>query len=444
MKQELSLASPIEATEYISRALVTSRETEDLKITPVGMIVFAEKTKAVALGATYEGSLLTSYLELPQEVNWERIMGRTGRILNLDHLHDISIGQLDMAGVSIGTFPSIRGSSSVAIHINYTNVPDQEKKVHILDEEEMLAVLTGRAGGITIFDGAGLPEDNALLFEKEVAGQNLGWLFFFRPEDGNNWGADSVSGLWSFFKSLNQEFIENVPDPTQKEALSVLARDIRMGGLKFKSDVREELFRSQVIAHARMFERTEGREYLDFLKRNLVSFRLDLWELLVLSAGFELRKYLDFVELPDKSSTVEASVSRLILTDRLKHESLEEEEGLGIYKLLQTEKARRIRKAAEDDYGDNKPSMRTYLNELAFYVMEARTKEEFEDIETLLDEYREWNHGVNYWYCEIDFDDSKAKVKFSESWYSNSHKRTMLNEFEKQLQIQKERYFIAD
>lgn len=441
MKQELSLTSPIEATEYINRALVISPQTEGLEITPVGMVVYAEKTKAVALGATYEGNLLTSYLDLPEDVNWDQIMGRTGRILNLDRLQDISIGQLDFAGVSIGTFPSIRGAPSIAIHLNYTRVLDQAKSVHILDEEEMLGVLMGKVGGITIFDGAGLPEDNAFLCEKNVAGKNLGWLFFFRPENGNNWGADSVLGLWSFFKSLNEEFIENAPNPTQKEALSVLVRDIRMGSLKFKSDVRKELFKAQVIAYARMFERTEGREYLDFLKKHLVSFRLDLWELLMLSASFELRKYIDIVELPDKSSEVEKAISRLILTDRPKEENLEEEKDIGIYQLLQTEKARRIRKDAEDDYGDNKPAMRAYLNNLAFYIMEARTKEEFEDIETLLVEYDRWYHGVNYWYCKIDFDDRQTKVRFSELSYSSMYKQTMLREFEGQLQIQRERHF---
>ncbi|MDO8657772.1 MAG: hypothetical protein Q7K55_03465 [Candidatus Levybacteria bacterium] len=384
----------------------------------VGGIVYANNTRGIVLVEYGIDELRGFDNALREDFSLEQMDEGRGRIVALNDLNEVRVGQLDRANLSVKAYESLRGRPSVSVEIQYKNVNDQIERRAILDEDAVLRFLTGQEGGIAIFEGWGLPEENALVFKQGKDEARRGLILFIHPNESQA-GINSVKGVREFFEELNREFTENCSTPLLSKALAELREKVRSKVINFDSPAKAEIFKAQVIANARLFEKTGDTKYMDYLQTHLFA----------LSAK---RGVTDiFRRSNDQTATlvVDQSVNSLFITDRspLQLEGQIPEKGKTIYNKLKTEEAKKIRKDVEPFFGLQTEEMYNYLTGIvnmvnAVYLPENLT--ELDDMIILLDEFKKWEKN-DWWYYTLKINE---KMKIGISW-GEGHNEHKVNRF---------------
>ena len=317
-------------------------------------------------------------------------MGFSSRLLPLPDFSQIYVAQVGLGGIAVKGFDSLRTHPSVSVNIRYADPQNPEAATEIfhMDEVEILSLLTGNKGGIAIFHGMNRDEDNAFVFEKGTPEGKQGFVFFVHPTDTPLLGLNSVEGMKGFLKHLNEGFEDPAAGsyPLQIQALAQLVKDVEGGSLHFTSPVRQELFKSIVIANARLATKTNDPVYRISLEAMLPNLRSSL---LVKIFGFST---------DERAKIIEREIDRIVgrinsATKPLpvsEHKSPKEPPEIAIQILddLRTPKAKKLREAVVGYFGSNSTQMYDYLNRLAFLCEKATTTDEFDDAIRLLQEVR--------------------------------------------------------
>lgn len=270
-------------TDFAQTSLNPDRG-EHPKLTLIGGIFFDQGRKIVLIGRNGKNNLDFVFADTPTNFDVQHIIEGSKRIVDLRDYDEIMAAQIQMvsaSAITIGTFPSFHEAPYVRVKLEYTDPTTQEKIPYIADEDEILRVFTGEQGGLAILDRTfvgkeDVTEDIALVLERKVANRKEGFVFFFHPEEGEEWGAHSFVGLEKFLERLNDNFSLHADQPLQKQALETLDREIKSGRLTFKSKTHEQIFRTQVIANARLAAKTKDPKYAHFLDTHLPSLRFGL------------------------------------------------------------------------------------------------------------------------------------------------------------------------
>lgn len=239
---------------------------EQERVTPVGGIFFRDDKRMVFLGEGSSGSLHAQYIDTPEGFTLASVVEGRGRFLDLGRYHDVIVAQVGIADQSIRAHHSVREMPSVSLRFEYKDPETQGEGVYITDETTILRVFTGELGGIALFEGAGRPEEVALILDREHNGQKVAVAFFMHPRESDL--IDSVVGFSEFLRLLNEQFTTQSQIPLQAQVLKELEADKKRGVLVFDSLVREQLYTAIILANARLAHRTGQENYLKFLREH--------------------------------------------------------------------------------------------------------------------------------------------------------------------------------
>lgn len=255
-------------------------------INPVGIILYADKSKMILIGSNtndqFKGALVCHYQNTPEGFDPSLVIDGKNRIIDLSDYHELKVAQVSLGGVDITTYRSVRTLPSIVVGMHTQNPTSGQEEVVNVDEE----------GGIAVFSGASLPEEDALVVEKNTQDKKSALVFFMHPDTDPITGFDSVAGLYSFLKNLNQEFVDTPKYPLQAQSLHAFELGLRDGMYDFSGiEVREELFRTQVIANTRLAARLREPKYQEFLNSHLPDANTPGW------ASFIRRILMQFMML---------------------------------------------------------------------------------------------------------------------------------------------------
>ncbi len=364
----------------------------------IGAILFADKTRLAVIqsataiatpsvgvgGETYVDQLRVQYYDTPDDFHQSLFVEGAGRILQLDTYHNLQIAQVGLNNVQITSHPSLRERASVNMRISFIDPATHSDVTVNVDEKSVLRVFTGEEGGIAIFEGMDKPEETALVIDHVYDQKKYGSVFFFHPTEQTMDGFTSVVGLQQFLYSLNQTLRTQASTPFQEKVLTALEKDFQRGLLPFNSSVRQELFTTIVIAHARLAEQTGDRRYSDSLARHLPGLRSGIFA--------DLTRIFDTQQ--SRQRLVNTTVDNIIFGSRIPvaqaantEKSKKKERTDGVFRYLQTEKARALREGVDGNINLNNPVTHTYLNGLVDMMYEARTIDALHDVEALILEY---------------------------------------------------------
>ncbi|EKD85012.1 MAG: hypothetical protein ACD_38C00106G0001 [uncultured bacterium] len=417
-------------------------ETEEKgTITPVGIILYAGKNKMVMIGSRTDGefkqALACSYRDTPEGFDPNQVFDGKSRVLDLSNYEQLQVEQVSFAAVHMATFRSIRSLPSVNIRIPTINTLNSNKGIVNVDELEVLRFFAGETdGGIAVFSGANLPEDNALVLGRNTNGGKCGIALFMYP-DINPVTAldifDSVTGLYSFVKELNKELSAS-RIPLQIQSLAAYDRGLKNGIFNFEGvDVREEIFRTQIIANARLHAaslKSHQSQYMEFLHTHLPD--LGTQNLARRFRTFLMKDYKNLQALADES------IDRLILGGQVQDKPLiqpiseadRKEKNKNFFLNLKTSAARDIWQKVGTAYDNNDPyygsNRWNFLIELINFVANITTSDEIDDAIVSLEKLEKSKFNHIYLNYELDMKDPINRIKES---YGHGHKVEELFQF---------------
>lgn len=241
------------AEQFSYSNFLTSPEGKEVPLV-IGSILYANDTKLAVVGVNKQHDLVTGFAQAPEQFNPNRINRRSSRVLRLPDYDSINVVRVDLGSIELGTSRSIlRPERTITAHLYYIDPSLGPTENHlVLEEDHLLHVMTGEQGGVMVFHGEGLPEEDALVIKGQDLERQISHAFvaFFHPSEAQE-GLDSTTGTYEFFHRVNQEFLSKSPQPLQDRVVRTLERAIQYGEL---ADTKErlELLRAQFIAHARL------------------------------------------------------------------------------------------------------------------------------------------------------------------------------------------------
>ncbi len=353
-------------------------------LNPIGAILYQSGEKIMLLGENDHGNLVTSAAQTPNSFDKNRLFGWKGRLQDLSHLDEIQVSQVQLDAINVQTHRSIRTQPSVSVKIPYVNPQTTKQELFITDEEALLKVFTGENGGLAIFEGASRPEEIALVMEQQATDKRFGLIFFLHPEE-SDLGIDSVTGLYTFLQDINGQFNSQSNFTLQLKALDELEKQISTGRMKFTSEVREELFRTQIIAYSRLGERTKDPKYQKYL--NVLLPGINEQGAISKLLG---RLGINITTLPE-DSIFEQSVNKMILGGVERREDSNDpvaQEEKEIWETLHSPDLADLRESLGEFFGANNngsnDAMDLYTRKLAKKLVHAKEPEVFDDLRRLL------------------------------------------------------------
>lgn len=372
--------------DFWQEKLPTEEETKT-PIVPVGILLYAQKRKMVMIGShvddRFRQALTCSYLATPEGFDSEQVLDGKSRVLDLSNYEQLRIEQVSFAEVHIATFRSIRSRPSVNIRIPTINPLNNKTETVNIDELEILRFFAGETeGGIAVFSGTNLAEDNALVLERNTNSGKCGIALFMYPDIDPVTASDtfdSVTGLYTFAKKLNEELI-SISFPLQTRALAIYNRALKEETFNFQGiDVREEIFRTQIIANARLAENLKEPRYMEFLQTHLPDLDTQIWA----------RRFRTLLIKDNKNlqALADKSIDQMILGEQLAKLVLPqlpiprkkdtEEDFLAE---LKTPEARNIWHTVGNDYKDDWRGRRsTFVRSIVNFIEDAKNPDEIED-----------------------------------------------------------------
>lgn len=378
--------------------LLSRAESTD-RLTPIGLIVYDHGKRMVHIASQtmtspepgngeepFQERLLTTYHDIPTEVNPDSVVGKSGRIIDLRSYDELMVAQIDLKDVTVTTFRSIRTHPSVAISVPYINPSDTQRDTIRVGEEDILEIFTGERGGIAVLHGMGLPEDNAMILEKDLNGKKHGLVFFFYPTDDPKIGLHSVEGFLEFINRLGTEFERNASIPLQYKVVQAFTKEISRGSFSFMPEAQRDIFKMVLIAHARMAtKKPQERRYSDVLSSHLPSLKPRL-------IADITRLFTQAQRKPRAVQAIDRILSSGIEQPHVLHgENKDTDKRGGIIGKLQTERAIALRSDIASYLGGRNQPMVVYLNKLADMAEAAQTPQQFHDAGLLLKEAENFN-----------------------------------------------------
>lgn len=425
--QELQLTSLISLSEFMAEKLPVDEKRE--KINPVGVILYAKKSKMVMIGSgtdkDFKEALVCSYQVTPKGFNPDHVYDGRNRIIDLSDYEQLKVLQVSLGGVEIHTFRSIRILPSVNVTISTHNPVSRKEELVNVDEMELLKTFTGEAGGIVVFSGANLPEENGLVLKRDLDGSKTGLVLFMYPDTDPVNALDSVTGLHVFVKQLNQAFIDTPHYPLQAKSLLAFNQSLQTDEYDFGGiDVREELFKTLVIANARLAARLREPQYEEFLKLHLPNLGTPEWARL-------LRRLLMKIGIKDKSLQLVAnrSINRLVLGEQITENKPllvstpgRKETDEDFLFNLKTRRARDIWHEVGNDYKDNWHNrLHSFTYQIVHFIEEAKKIDEIEDALVSLKRLENSSFQDREFFYSLDKNDEKeaeSKIKWERTDYS--------------------------
>lgn len=382
---EAPSSSFIQFQDLLGERPIEGKERADLTL--VGVIRFNKGKQMIKLIEENDGRLHSVYEEASADLQRQQIIDGGSRVLDLGDFDEVKVAQLGMNDkVQVATYDSSQTYPPVNITFTYTDPIDQRRDKFTLDEQDVLDIFTNRSGGHIIFSGAHLPPEEALFIERAFGNKKAAFLFLFHAEpigEGrSSWGANSPQGLGSFLRKLNREFELATELPLQKEWVGVLDEALANGLLEFPSSVRSELFKTVLLAHARMAAKPgEGkyREFLDLCFPEVVE-RHGHKILGPLKPEVRTKRVVD-------KQAIDKSMDRLVVKDEDTTKVIEELKP--VPERLKTEKAKLLRQGFPAVLGNN-PQTRAYLIGLVNLSGRFEDENTYSDLELLIQELK--NH----------------------------------------------------
>ncbi len=222
-------------------------------------------------------------------------------------------------------------------------------------------------------------------------------MFFFHPGDVDFTRLDSVDGLFSFVKQLNDEFTSRAKTSKQTDSLGLLERNIAKG-LRFDSDVREQLFRLMVISHARLGDITGDKSHESFLRSTLLptitsAKRTGLFGLIKIPQqetfpSIEtINRAIDSIIYPQQSAKKAVETAIVPVTGESNKE-------IEVVSQLKTKKLKTLRILINPDYARQIPSMLSYVHQLEAIMLRTSMLDEMNDLEVLIRELQQTNYST--------------------------------------------------
>lgn len=382
--------------------------TEGISVNPVGAIIFDDNKRVVFLGVEQNGKIHAEGGDLPPDFTSDSLPGWEGRVFSLPHLKDLMVFQTLMGAVTVRAMDSVVSDKAVvSAHITtYTDAQNPKLDINksiFLEEKELLGALRGEAGGVVAFRGIGLPEDNAFLIERKNADSRYGMLFFLRPNSLEEQGIDSLQGLYSFLLAVNTAFKEQSPLPFQTESLALLEDNFRLDFLDIKSPLRKELLRSFVIATARLYDLDQDYRYREELQKIITGLDSSWWWFY--SSRF-FTKNMRWEASQSGTRAANEALSRIVVGNNINNQPVGVDEvasevipDRGIYHVIKTPFLKKERWAVRNSFAGDNTDMKSYLLLLARIINTTEQRQEFQDLETLLYELKNWQGGAVEYHC---------------------------------------------
>jgi hypothetical protein len=364
-----------------------SPETEPILL--VGGILFNNGRDLAVIGQTRTGNLRCGFVNLQEKqfaVNFS-----PGRLLDIgDQYGKIDIVHLEVGGIDTITTDSIRQTHEPVHALLYARrLPTGEQTVIPLEQDQLLDLMTGTKGGITIFYGDTLPEENALVVEtkpKEAV------IAFIHPEKSVGQGLNSVRGVFEFFNKLNNEFLRDCHYPLVRQAVDRLQALVKAGVI-VDSPARLAIFESLIIGNAFQAAAIGDERYWRFLQRHLGDLTKKIITRLPQSPNAALQGIMmtskRAKEIPETPAQVE-----LVDKQEFPDSPLKTENARLIYKkaatALQRSQAlsdgKRIGYLSENDHdsSDDSCKIQGYVFDIISFLIDANNTEQLDDCAGLL------------------------------------------------------------
>lgn len=359
---------------------------EKERVTSVGGIFFQEGKRMVLLGEGSNGNLHTQYLDTPEGFTLASIVEGRGRFLDLGRYHEVLVAQVGIADQSIRAHHSVRTMPSVSLRLEYTDAETQEQGIYVTDEETVLRVFAGEAGGIALFEGMGRPEEVALVLDREHEGARVAVAFIMHPKESDL--IDSVVGFSDFLRLLNEQFTAQSQFALQSQVLSELERENQRGILVFDSSVREQLYTAIVIANARLAHRTGQERYRTFLREHFSGMGRGLRLFGNPGRDQRMRQVNQAIDALILGNTVHKDVSRSsveVVFDGKKifYELRQVMESKTALQVLDAEFMSNLG-YDEDSFGIDTTRMRDFIKRFLLFISRASYSEHLRDAEAML------------------------------------------------------------
>jgi hypothetical protein len=404
---------------------VGSEEVVPQHPTFVGAVSYDFGRKFVVIG-NLDGKLITSADEQEISTGARAAVTDTGRLIQLNSFTDVKIRQVGIDAIEFYRPQSIRKFPTVSLHFDVTNPITEEREKLAVDDKDIYGIFTGKRGGVVVFSGKGLHEETGLLFERETdSGGRSALILFMHPNEPGLEELNSIQGLKLFTDQLVGEFARDEDIEMQNRALQALEKSIRKGSLQFASDqVREQIFRLQVLSAARLGATTRERYYRSDLKQHIPDFKRGpgktLGRVLHISPNYQRRvdekieRLVVDLEHPLRSEVDSEYNLKIELEQSAQRKRLEE-----IESQLTTPRAIALwRNTNHDDLNRNSQTAIDFTDTVVSLMYGARTVDEFRDVHVLLSGLFVTEYARLRIRYAIDFDqkDPKKVILF----YSNS------------------------
>lgn len=375
------MSSPRALRDIVSiRQQTGSLAEQGPRLTPVGGIIYgSEADSIVVLGSTPDRKLNSARAKLPKDFNAQDTIEGTSRIIALRGYDEVTVAQVDIGAVEVRFEPSIRGLPAMRANIKYVDpeIGEEEREFGVR-KEELLGLFTGDRGRILIFEGTGLPEEIALMFEEKRGKNKTAHVFFIHPtkQEGMS-GLDSLTGVSEFLQRMN-DGLESSPFPLQNEALGLVRSKVDAGRIDLKgSFVRMLLLESQVMALAQMAYENPDADYQRRLEKLLPELRKGL-----------VGKAIALIE----KSRGDARLSRIVnqSLDDLLTEKKPEKKEITIFDRLKTPQALNLRQEAGNISRDSDLT-RVYISTISQFIAKAENSDILDDAAWLVSELLQHN-----------------------------------------------------
>lgn len=336
--------------DHVKGVLKTQEVTD--KITSIGVIIYADGQEAVFVGDDDLSKIKTKFVQMEGLPNPSEFSGSFGRVFNLSQFDEIAVATIAANGVRVKTEDSVRNGKTIKARLSYEREGSEKDEMTYVPEAELIDLFTGKKGGFLIFDGGNLPEETALVIEKEIDSKNAGIVFFFHSEDASTLGINSATGMAAFLNSLNNEWQRSITDYQDVDYLRRLSSSEQTGN----SSLADEILRSMIIAHLRSARILGDQSALDYI-RNIFPKRhfpkRDRVDVLVA---------IDKVFIKDKPKAEDKHSRKVMSADASEVAMLET---LG---KLHTWDVKHLRETYQPTFGENTMATTTYLKKLFDWV----------------------------------------------------------------------------
>lgn len=182
-----------------------------------------------------------------------REASNTKRRLDFPGYAAVHVSQVDVTNPAAVDEASSQRHALLAFEFHVLDSETQNEKVPVTIVDTAITNIFARVGGgIARFSDGKSAEDLALVVTDEVDGKSVAEFFFMHPEDT---AFKPIIGLQTFLRNTNDVLANHLSGEEGKQALTVLQRYMDKGTLTFSNDLRREIFRAIVIAHATRAER---------------------------------------------------------------------------------------------------------------------------------------------------------------------------------------------